>query len=276
METELLRIKAGLSLQAHNGGLFVSRGQGCHPDRRIASYELIFVRKGILSMQEEERRYEVGAGQSLILWPERRHWGTAPFSADLSFYWIHFTLKSPFARSGSEDLKVSQYVTVSRPDHMTELFRRFLDDQETGALDGTSATLLLMLMLCELARSRPPTGAHESASTRLAGRADTYIRTHFHEPIRPADLAEMLGCNANYLNRIFHQSYGRTLTEAIHRHRLHHARQLLLDDDRNIDEIARACGFQDAGYFRRMFKRQEGVTPLAFRRLYSRLHTNTH
>jgi AraC-like DNA-binding protein len=158
---------------------------------------------------------------------------------------------------------------------MTELFRRFLDDQESGALDPTSAALLVMLMLCEVARSRPPSKTGESASTRLAGRADTYIRTHFHQPLTPSSLAAILGCNANYLSRIFHQVYERTLTATIQECRLRYARQLLLDDDRNIDEIARACGFRDTGYFRRLFKRYEGLSPLSFRRLYSRLHTNT-
>jgi AraC-like DNA-binding protein len=275
MEPDFLRVKTGLTLQAHNGGLFLSRGEGCHPDRRIASYELIFVRKGVLAIQEEDRRFEIGAGQSLLLWPGRRHWGAAPFSADLSFYWIHFTPQHTSPRTSAQELKISQYVTVSRPDHMTELFRRFLDDQESGVLDGTSATLLLMLMLCEVARSRPSASMREGASTRLAGRADAYIRTHFHRPLSPANVAEILGCNANYLSRIFHQVYERTLTETIHQCRFRYARQLLLEDDRNIDEIARACGFRDTGYFRRLFKRHEGITPLAFRRLYSRLHTNT-
>ncbi len=276
MESDALRVPTGWALQAHNGGLFVSRGEGRHPDRRLASYELIFVRKGVLAIQEEERNFEVCAGQSLILWQGRRHRGTAPFSPDLSFYWIHFTLPNPSARSHAQELKVSQYVTVSRPDHMTELFRRFLDDQESGALDPTAAAAFLMLMLCEVARSRPPAGTREGASTRLAGRADAYIRTHFHQPLSPANVAEILGCNANYLSRIYHQVYEHTLTETIHQCRLRYARQLLLDDDRNIDEIARACGFSDTGYFRRLFKRDEGITPLAFRRLYSRLHTNTH
>jgi AraC-like DNA-binding protein len=275
MERDILKVQPGLTLRAQNGGLFVSRGQGRHPDRRIASYELIFVRKGVLAIQEEERAFEVCAGQSLILWQGRRHQGTAPFSPDLSFYWVHFTLQPAFPRTGPQCMKIAQHVTVSRPDIMTELFRRFLDDQESGVLDATSAALLLMLMLCEVARSRPSSGARESASIRLAGRADTYMRTHFHQPLSPASLAEHLGCNANYLSRIFHQVYERTLTETIHQCRLRYARQLLLDDDRNIDEIARACGFNDTGYFRRLFKRHEGITPLAFRRLYSRLHTNT-
>jgi AraC-like DNA-binding protein len=275
MGSDFLRIQSALPLQASNGGLFVSRGEGRHPDRRLTSYELIFVRKGNLAIQEEEQTFDVQAGQSLILWPGRRHWGTAPFSPDLSFYWVHFNLPTERSSNGSSDLKIAQYVTVSRPDHITELFRRFLDDQESGVLEATPAALLLLLMLCEVARSRIPATTRESASVRLVGRADTYIRTHFHQPISPAEVAKAMECNANYLSRIYHQVYERTLTETIHQCRLRNARQLLVEDDRNIDEIARACGFSDTGYFRRLFKRREGITPRAFRRLYSRLHTNT-
>src|SRR5689334_1921436 len=124
-EPSILRLRTGLDLQALNGGFFLSRGEGIHPDRQIASYELIFVRKGALSIQEEDRSFEVREGQSLLLWPSRRHRGTAPFPADLAFYWLHFTASATSRGSDSGVLTVLQHVTVSRPDHMSELFRRY-------------------------------------------------------------------------------------------------------------------------------------------------------
>ncbi|WP_309569999.1 AraC family transcriptional regulator [Deinococcus sp.] len=39
--------------------------------------------------------------------------------------------------------------------------------------------------------------------------------------------------------------------------------------------MGRRCGFEEVGYFRRLFKRQEGVSPRAFRQLYARLHVHT-
>jgi AraC-like DNA-binding protein len=50
---------------------------------------------------------------------------------------------------------------------------------------------------------------------------------------------------------------------------------MLIESDHNVEEISRACGFKDVGYFRRLFKRHEGMTPLAFRRLYAQMHVNT-
>ena len=50
---------------------------------------------------------------------------------------------------------------------------------------------------------------------------------------------------------------------------------MLIESDRNVEEISRACGFTDIRYFRRLLKRHEGMTPLAFRRLYAQMHLNT-
>ena len=272
MDKNVLSLPLELSVQAHNGGQFVSRGAGIHPRRRLSSSELIFVRKGVLSIREEDTEFFVEPGQSLLLFAGRQHEGTAPLPPDLNFYWMHFSYDGAAAETGPT---VPQHVAVERPDHLTELFRRFLDDQESGALTPLSGSLLLSLMLCELARSRAPHVGGESASTHLAGRADAYIRTHFHQ-LTAGTLADALGFNANYLSRVYREVYGRSPTEAIQQCRLRHARQLLLEADGNVDGVARACGFDDTGYFRRLFKRHEGMTPRAFRLLYSRAHTNTH
>jgi AraC-like DNA-binding protein len=172
-------------------------------------------------------------------------------------------------------LVVPQHVRISRPDHLTSLFRRFLDDQETIGVQPLPASLLVMLMLFEIASSSPAMSIAETTATALAGRANNLIRTRYHEPLSTALIARELHCNPDYLGRTFGRVYGRTLTEAIHQYRLKQARRLLLEDQGTVAQIAQACGFNDPGYFRRLFKRAEGVTPYAFRRLYAHLHVNT-
>jgi hypothetical protein len=93
-----LKLTVPLPLIACNAGLFVSRGKGAHVDRVIDSYELIYVRRGALAMQENAREFFLERGQTLLLWPGRRHKGIRPYPPDLSFYWIHFKL--PPARRG--------------------------------------------------------------------------------------------------------------------------------------------------------------------------------
>ncbi|MBA4388737.1 MAG: AraC family transcriptional regulator [Verrucomicrobia bacterium] len=273
--TDILKIGLPLSVRVQNGGLFVSRGRGTHPTRIIDSHELIFVRSGVLGIFEADKRFQPGAGDILHLWPGRRHGGTAIYPADLSFYWIHFHLDTAGAGRTrvSNQLALDQHKAVARPDRLTELFRLFLDDQETGRLTPLSGSLLMAAILTEAAMTTAANDTSPGAS--LVAQAEQYMVSHFHEPVSASVVARQMRCNPDYLGRVFRSARGKTLTETIHHLRIRHARKLLMDSTMNIDEIAAACGFNDAVYFRRVFLRAEGLPPGKFRRLYGRLHINT-
>ena len=272
--TTQLILNSRQPLTACNAGLFISRGKGIHPERVIDSYELIFVRKGRLDMEEEGRPLVAEAGQTLLLWPGRRHRGTQWYPHDLSFYWIHFQLTPNVRGVSLENIIVPQQSMVRRPDRLAELYHRFLDDQETGLLRSIPAALLIRLMLCEAADVRPLRAEVASAIHVLAERAESFVNEHFQSNIHTDEIACELRCNPDYLGRIFRRIKGVTLTDFIHRRRLQEARLLLRESALNIDQVARECGFQEVGYFRRIFQRHEGMTPLAYRRLHVRMHIN--
>ncbi len=257
-----------LGLRVLNGGLFISEGRGTHPDRTLDSYELIFVRSGTLSLWEGNRRFDVLAGHTLLLCPGRRHRGAAPYGKTLSFYWVHFQLEGRQKRSG---LAVPQHAPVARVDCMSELFHRFLDDQESGRLRPLDASLQVMLMLCEAARTTD-NGAGQGVV--LTGRVEAYVSTHLAQPLSTGIVAKALKVNPDYLNRTFRRVRQMTVTEHIHRRRLHDAKLLLREGIDPISEIAATCGFADVGHFRRVFQRYQGVSPTAYRKLCVRTHVN--
>jgi AraC-like DNA-binding protein len=269
----VLRLSMRLPVRTQNAGLCVSRGQGQHPTRTIDSYELIFVREGELQVQEEGAKFVVAPGQTLLLFPGREHGGTAPYPPDLAYYWVHFTLEQP--TDADSVLEVPQHCRIARPDNLVTLFHRFLEEQEASTLSQTTADLMLLQMLAEVVAQPAPAVVPETAAAVLANRADAYIRTHFHTDISTASIADRLGCSADYLGRAFRGVYNMSIVDAIHRRRMHHARLLLISGEQNVDEVSRACGFVDCGYFRRIFKRHEGMTPLRYQRLHVRAHVNT-
>jgi AraC-like DNA-binding protein len=264
-----------LPVRCQNAGLFVSRGQGTHPARTIGSYELIFVRHGVLEIEENGVEYAIGPGKSFLLFPNVPHSGTAPYPPNLAYYWIHFTVTGGSDRPVEDVLSIPKLARVARPDSLVSLFHRFLEAQESGTLSKISSDLMLLLMLQEASSRVPEQDTPESAGLMLANRADAYIRTHFHREISTADIAEHYGCSADYLGRAFKNAYGISVIEYIHRRRMRHACLLLVSGDGNVTEIAHACGFSDVGYFRRLFRRHQGLTPLRYRRLHGRAHVNT-
>jgi AraC-like DNA-binding protein len=279
MELEqMLTLRTYCPLKAQNAGLFISRGAAMHPTRIIESHELIFVKQGKLDMWEEDQVFHLEAGQTLHLWPGRQHGSTKPMPSNLRFYWIHFEIEP---RKTAEDtyapaIKVPQVTKIHQPERLERLFRIFLDEQETGLLQPYSANLLTLLMLTEVMQAAEEKPLRPDDTNAVATWAHTYIRINFDRSITPSKVAEAIGYNTDYLGRIFRQTYGCTLTEAIHRRRINVACQYLMDSKMTISQIARKCGFTDADYFRRVFKRHKQISPGSYRDENSRVHVNTH
>lgn len=260
-------MKLDCGIIAENAGLFVSTTPNVtHATRRLKSHELIFVRRGTLTMGEDNRRFELHAGDALLLQAGRTHRGLAPYPADLSFYWIHFRL-----RAGHSLQSIPKHSTPVRPERMSELFHRFIDDQESKQLTPSRAGLLIGLMLCELKQSK--TGDHNAESV-LAARVEAYIDTHFTSSIGTQSIARHMGFNADYLGRIVRRDRGQTILDLLHRRRLREARTLLRETTLSIKQIAQRCGFNHPVFLRQLFSRHEGMSPREYRKLYARLHVN--
>lgn len=276
MPPDTLSLRTNCPLKTQNAGLFISRGTAMHPTRVITSHELIFVKHGELDMWEGDQIFHLEAGQTLHLFPGRRHGSTKPMPLGLKFYWVHFEAEE---RSGDEStpaLRVPQVTRIKQPERLERLFRMFLDDQEMGVLQPTAADMLMMLMLVEVAHCAEERPADPNELNFVASRAQTYIRINYDRSITTSKVATALGYNADYLGRIYRKVYGCTLTEGIHRKRLSKACDYLLDTNLTIEQIAPKCGFADPDYFRRIFRRYMGVSPGNYRDEYSHLHVNTH
>ena len=263
-------------MQAQNAGIFVSRGIGIHPKRIITSYELFFVKHGVLSIKEGEVDYEVHEGETLLLSPGIQHEGTKPYPPDLQYYWLHFSIApTGVTYRKNEIITVKKYCKITRSIRMEELFRWFINDQESGQLQPKIASLMIYLMLNEIAFSDSLNQGIQKISP-FAYQTDLMIKTRFAEPALSSQyISDQLHCNSDYLGRVFHNAYGTTITTAIHQARIKYAKTLLLGNSINIKEVALASGFTCVSYFRIIFKRIAGVSPSDFRTTYEKMHVIT-
>ncbi len=93
-----------------------------------------------------------------------------------------------------------------------------------------------------------------------------YIQQHFAEPIALETLASLATFSPSYFSRLFKACTGIGVTEYIQQVRVHRACQLLRETSRSVPEISEEIGYGDANYFGKVFKRQIGVTPAAYRK----------
>jgi signal transduction histidine kinase/AraC-like DNA-binding protein len=101
---------------------------------------------------------------------------------------------------------------------------------------------------------------------RLVRMAMAYLHEHFAEPISRWDLAQYVCISEDYLTYCFRQELGTTPMQYLQRYRVNQAKLLLKNSQKSITEIALEVGFTDSSYFSRVFRRQTGMSPEAFRR----------
>jgi signal transduction histidine kinase/AraC-like DNA-binding protein len=105
-----------------------------------------------------------------------------------------------------------------------------------------------------------------SEAQRLVRKAMAYIQQTYQEPLSRHDLARHVGMSDDYLTYCFRQELGMTPIAYLNRYRVMQAKGLLKETDRTITQIALDVGFSDSGYFSRVFRREAGVSPDAYRR----------
>ena len=79
------------------------------------------------------------------------------------------------------------------------------------------------------------------------------------------DYAERLAIHVNHLNKVLKESTGKTTTDVISNRIAQEAKILLKQSDWNVSEIAYSLGFEEVAHFSNFFKKQAGLSPLAFR-----------
>ena len=93
-----------------------------------------------------------------------------------------------------------------------------------------------------------------------------YIDSNYREEISLEAVAKQFNINKSYLLRIFKEDVGLTINNYILQQRMVKAKNELRFTGNTLDVIAENCGFKDANYFIRMFKKIEGITPGEYRK----------
>jgi transcriptional regulator GlxA family with amidase domain len=112
-----------------------------------------------------------------------------------------------------------------------------------------------------LARSRQVNDA-------VIARCQTWIAEHYDEPSPVTAMVQRSGLAERSFKRRFQQATGMSPLEYVHTLRLEEAKQMLETSDDPIEAIANEIGYEDAGFFSRLFRRQVSLTPAQYRKRF--------
>ena len=104
-----------------------------------------------------------------------------------------------------------------------------------------------------------------SAEPPVIARARAFIHEHQTEPLTLTQVARATNTSTFYFCKIFKKATGLTFTDYVSRVRIERARNLLLNRNLRISEIAYEVGFQSLTHFNRVFKKIVGESPTEYR-----------
>jgi len=91
------------------------------------------------------------------------------------------------------------------------------------------------------------------------------VRTYLLQPVTLEEMASLSNRSLASFKRDFQRHYQSAPRQWINRQRLEHAQMLLNNTDRQVSDVALACGFESVSHFIRIFRKAFGVTPRALR-----------
>ena len=114
----------------------------------------------------------------------------------------------------------------------------------------------------------------ESCSANKLSDGITMLRDEINKcytdpEFKVAECITRMGYNPDYMRRLFKTEMGITPTDMLIEKRIENAKKLLSTHrypELTVSEIAYSCGFYDSNYFTRVFKKETGILPTAYRK----------
>jgi AraC family transcriptional activator of pobA len=144
------------------------------------------------------------------------------------------------------------------------IWQEFSTEEKGRALilRGLSAVLLGWVV-----RNLSPSSANDGPSTdsSIALRFKSLVEEHFTEHWAVSDYAKALSISPTHLSRLTKTAMGVSALRLIEARIMQEARRNLAYTNLSISTIAYTLGYADPAYFTRVFTRDAGVSPKAFR-----------
>ena len=240
------------------------------PHKHEGYYELIFIREGEGFHQIEAESYPVTVPELYFLKPGQLHcwqFTAIPRGFVLLFKEDFF---DPTGEAQLLDLikNLGQVSRVSLPGEYDPafLFEEMLREYENAQpyslhiIYGDLRSLFSRILQLSHTQEKK-----QSAHDALHEKFLRLLPTHCPELHKVSEFAHLLNTSPQNLHAACRKYTAKSASAHIAAHLMLEARRYLLHTDMRINEIADMLRFNDASYFVKYFKKQEGITPLQFR-----------
>lgn len=149
---------------------------------------------------------------------------------------------------------------------MAEMRKTYFDTKVLSARQHSSVVKLLSIFAEHLSMvSNQIVVQEQNAEPPVITRAKQFISEHQSEEISLDQVANAVHTSKFYFCKMFRKATGINFTDYLSRVRTERAKNLLLNPNLRVSEIAYEVGFQSLTHFNRVFKRILGRSPTEYR-----------
>lgn len=238
-----------------------------------AHWEFHFIRHGHLELHFEKSHFHAGPGDLVLVPAATLHCDQFDSNGEFEVYMASFDwpqAADAFYKAVGGPV-VNKLTETQRADIRLQLDLLYNDNQAETDYDQLlsqarfHAVLLLTLKYLALNQAAPAIREQQQNRRKrnqwLINEVKNYISKHYAQPLSLEMLAEFLSVSPFFLSRVFNSESGFSLSEYLTMVRMNQAKTLLLDGRMNVSEIADSVGYEDSGYFSKVFKRHFGCSP---------------
>lgn len=247
-----------------------ARGHGIERPNGLDECILIFCTKGKGWLEIDGRRVAVGAGEVLIIPPNKAHSYHADEKDPWSIHWAHFSGTS--AASYASMLPAHEHVLTVTDNDSQDIAKMFRECYRLMSGGLTEKTLLLVSHIVRHALGVLffQTGNSLSGSARTIAHDLTksieFMRANVARSLTLQELSRHAGLSSSRFSSLFRDQTGSSPVEHHIRLRMQSACHYLDTTALSVKEVAVELGYDDPYYFSRIFQKTLGCSPLAYRR----------
>lgn len=227
--------------------------------------EIVFLTEGSSVIHCGSREKTLHPGDIFIAFPNQIH--SYEKSADPRGYLLIIPIKPHLsAYSGVLLTKEPSESVISVPQEELQTLQTLLDlayaDKETASKTVMHSYFQLIVgkILAMLQLADAPSGTDEILKAVIL-----YVNAHYTEPLTRKEIAKAVGYNESYISHLFSATLKTSIPNYINALRIYDASKMLRQTDLPISAIANTLGFGTLRNFNRVFLKETGKSPKAYR-----------
>ncbi len=245
-----------------------------HPHRHNC-YEIVFFERSGEEHHIDFKRYDITENTIQIVCPEQVHLlkrnkdvtgYVLSFSAELflsivknSQFLDAFPFLVPLNSAPIVKLELDQIP------QLMSLIKQLEQEYFSSQKDKKDMLAILCLQLLQFLKRQFPQTENTANEQYLPSRFKKMVEREYLKINTVSEYADLLAVSAGHLNDIVKKATGKSPKMIISEHITIEAKRLLYHSQLSIKEIASNLNFEESSYFIRFFRKQTGLTPIAFR-----------